>query len=323
MTETFYIVNKLLNLLVKKMKTFKELENDLFYMKMFDRQLIFSFDESALKANFLKRIMKDGSLIRYFPQMRTYLVSIPPTHPDYDITKFELMKDKIPYQEENGIIQIKLMPIQFTDQKFIERTKNSLIFPDIKEVLFYPEMVYYKKRFYALLHFKNSSSIEVSRRIIDLHNAYDDLMGPGIFSLEEIGDVKPITEFFRKYGVDLKNLFYMETRVNYSGTIPEKKEGKNYYVYWPFYDGKEYRILPLELITSLGKKYVPILKDFLNNIIARGLVPLYFEGSQFENFRLYKLITFNENLSFIIDLYNSLIDLGLDIEIVRFEAYED
>ncbi len=305
------------------MKTFKELENDLLYMKMFDRQLIFSFHESALKANFLKRIMKDGSLLRYFPQMRTYLISIPSTHPEYDIIKFELNKEKIPYKEENGIIQIKLMPIHFTDQKFIERIKNSSIFPDIGDVLFYPQMVYYKKRFYALLHFKDSSSSEVSKRIIDLHNAYDNLIGPGTFSIEEIDDVKPITEFFRKYGIDLKNLFYMETRVNYSGTIPEKKENKNYYVYWPFYDGKEYRIMPLELITSLGKKYVPVLKNFLNNVIARGLIPLYFEGSKFENFRIYKLISYNENLPFIIDLYNDLIDLGLDIEIVRLEKCDE
>ncbi len=305
------------------MKTFKELENDLLYMKMFDKQLIYSFDESVMGAQFLSHIMKDGSIIRYFPPIGTHLISIPSTHPDYDIIKFELNKNKISYQEENGIIEIKLRPMHFTDQKLIERTKNSPILPDIKDVLFYPQMVYYKKRFYALLHFKKSSSTQVSKRIIDLHNAYDDLVGPGIYSIEEIGGVKPITEFFGKYGVDLKNLFYMETRVNYSGAIPEKKDGKKYYVYYPFYDGKEYRIMPLELITSFGRKYVPVLKDFLNNIIARGLVPLYFEGSQFENFRLYKLITFNETLPFIIDLYNSVIDLDLDVEIVRFEAYED
>jgi len=305
------------------MKTLKELENDLLYMKMFDRQLIFSFHESAIKANFLKHILKDGFMLRYFPRMRTHLISIPSTHPEYDIIKFELMKEKIPYQEENGIIQIKLMPIHFTDQKFIEKTENSTIFPDIRDVLLYPQMVYYKKRFYALLHFKSSSSLEVSKRIIDLQSAYDNLIGPGTFSIEEIDNVKPITEFFRKYGVDLKNLFYMETRVNYSGTIPEKKDGKDYYVYWPFYDGSEYRIMPLELITSFGKKYVTVLKNFLNNIIAGGLIPVYFEGSQFENFRLYKLITFSDTLPFIIDLYNSLIDLGLNIEIVRFEAHED
>jgi len=305
------------------MKTLKELENDLLYMKMFDRQLIFSFHESAIKGNFLKRIMKDGYLLRYFPKMRTHLISIPSTHPEYDIIKFELIKEKIPYQEENGIIQIKLMPIHFTDQKFIERMKNSSIFPDIRDVLLYPQMVYYKKRFYALLHFKSSSSLEVSKRIIDLQSAYDNLIGPGTFSIEEIGDIKPITEFFRKYGVDLKNLFYMETRVNYSGTIPEGKDGKNYYVYWPFYDGNEYRIMPLELITSLGKKYVTVLKNYLNNIIARGLIPLYFEGSQFENFRIYKLISSNENLPFIIDLYNDLIDLGMDIEIVSVKKYEE
>ncbi len=305
------------------MKTFIELENNFLYKKMFDRQLIYSFDESVMGVQFLSHIMKDGSIIRYFPPINTHLISIPSTHPDYDIIKFELNKNKISYQEENGIIEIKLRPIHFTDQKLIERTKNSPILPDIKDVLFYPQMVYYKKRFYALLHFKKSSSTQVSKRIIDLHNAYDDLVGPGIYSIEEIGDIKPITEFFRKYGVDLKNLVYMETIVNYSGAIPEKKEGKKYYVYYPFYDGKEYRILPLELITSLEKKYVPILNDFLNNIIARGLFPLYFEGSQFENFRLYKLITFKEILSFIIDLYNRLIDLGLDLEIVGFEAYED
>ncbi len=277
-------------------------------------------DESAFKAEFLHNIIKDGTVLRYLPPMGTLLFSVPSSYADYELIKFELNRNKISYEEKNSTLQITLKPLNFTDQKLFERTKEYAILPFIENVIFYPGFVYYKKRLYAILHYKSSSSLEVSKRIISLQNAYDDLIGPGIFSIEEIGEVKPLSDFFLRYGVDLKNSFYMEIKVNFAGPVPEK-ENKEYYISWPYYDGKDYKILPLEIMTYAQEKHVPPIQDFVKKFIASGLPVLYLEGSQLENYRIYKLINFRELLPFYIELFTKLIDLGLDLEIVRYVNY--
>ncbi len=298
------------------MNSIQEYEKDLLYMKMFDRQLIFSMDESTLKAQFLRNVIKGGTVLRYLPCLGEVSLSIPKTHSDYEIIEFSLKKEKIRYEKIDDILQITLQPIHFIDQKFIEKSGHCTL-PHIENVMFYPGMVYYKKRFYAILHYKSSSSLEVSKRIISLQNAYDDIMGPGIFSIEEIGDVKPLSEFFLKYGVDLSNSFYMEIKANFAGPVPEK-ENKEYYVYWPYFDGKDYKILPFEIMMYGGEKYAPPTQDFVKKFIASGLPVLYLEGSQQENYRIYKLIDFKHLLPFYMELFKKLIDLGLDLEIVKY-----
>jgi len=289
-------------------------------MKMFDRQLIFSVDQSVFKAQFLHDVIKDGTVLRYLPPLGTLLFSVPSSHPDYELIKFELYRNKIPYEEKDNTLQITLKPLNFTDQKLFEKTKEHVILPYIENVMFYPAMVYYKKKLYAILHYKSSSSLKVSKRIIGLQNAYDDIIGPGIFSIEEIGEVKPLSEFFLRYGVDLSNSFYMERKINFVGPVPEK-ENKEYYTYWPYFDGKDYKILPYEIMTYTQEKYVQPFQDFVKKSIARGLPVLYFEGSQLENYRIYKTINFKHLLPFDIELFKKLIDLGLDIEIVRYVEY--
>ncbi len=303
------------------MNSYQEYEKDLLYMKMFDRQLIFSTDECAFNAQFLHNIIKDGTVLRYLPPLGTLLFSVPSSHPDYELVKFELNRNKIPYEEKNNTLQIKLKPLNFTDQKLFERTKEHVILPYIENVMFYPAMVYYKKRLYAILHYKSSSSFEVSKRIISLQNAYDDIIGPGIFSIEEIGEVKPLSEFFLRYGVDLSNSFYMEIKGNFVGPVPEK-ENKEYYISWPYFDGKDYKILTFEIMTYMQEKYVQPFQDFVKKFISSGLPVLYFEGSQLENYRIYKLINFKDLLPFYMDLFRKLIDLGLDLEIVSYVEYQ-
>ncbi len=303
------------------MNSYQEHENDLLYKKMFDRQLIFSMDDSAFKAELLHNIIKDGTVLRYLPSIGTLLFSVPSSHIDYELIKFELNKNKISYEEKNSTLQITLKPLNFTDQKLLERTKEYAILPFIENVMFYPGMVYYKKRLYAILHYKNSSSFEVSKRIIGLQNAYDDLIGHGIFSIEEISEIKPLSEFFLRYGVDLKNSFYMEIKANFVGPVPEK-ENKEYYISWPYYDGKDYKILPFEIMTYMQEKYVPPFLDFVKRFIASGLPVLYFEGSQLENYRIYKLINFKDLLPYYMEVFRKLIDLGLDLEIVRYVEYQ-
>ncbi len=288
---------------------------------MFDRQLIFSMDERALKAQVLRNVIKDGTVLRYLPSLGEILLSIPKTDPNYEIIEFSLKKDKIRYEKIDDTLQITLQPIHFIDQKFLGKIETSPILPHIENVMFYPSMVYYKKRFYAILQYKSSSSLEVSKRIISLQNAYDDLIGPGIFSIEEIGEVKPLSEFFLRYGVDLSNSFYMEIKVNFAGPVPEK-ENREYYVFWPYFDGKDYKILPSEIITYTQEKYVQPLLDFNKKVIAAGLPLIYLEGSQLENYRIYKLINFRDLLPFYMDLFRKLIDLGLDLEIVRYVEYQ-
>ncbi len=69
-------------------------------MKMFDRQLIFSMDESVFKAQFLHNIIKDGTVLRYLPIPGEVQLSIPKTHSDYELIEFTLKKDKIFYEKK-------------------------------------------------------------------------------------------------------------------------------------------------------------------------------------------------------------------------------
>ncbi len=144
----------------------------------------------------------------------------------------------------------------------------------------------------------------------------------GLFKIEEISSNKTISYFLSKYNVNFENLFYMEIIAEYVGEVPEMKENESFLIFWPFNDRVDLKIVPFELMVEIGEKGRKPLYDFGSKLLGSGLPIIYFEGSQFENYRKYVIINVRQRMELYYELFNSLNENGYKIKINRLEKIE-
>ncbi len=293
-------------------------ETDLLNLKMFDKQMIFSMDENVFSAQYFHRVISDGTIMRYVPSTGILFLTVPKTNEYYSSLKYDLMKGNISFKEKEDMIHIKLRLLSYDKEKSEKLNIVESKIPKIPGVLFYPSVVYFDHRLYFLIQYNSSSSKDLTKYILNINKIFSEV-SDGLFKIEEITLTKPISYFLSKYDVNFENLFYMEIIADYVGEIPKMKENENYLIHWPFNDRGDLKIVPFELMVEIGEKGREALYNFGSKLLGSGLPIIYFEGSQFENFRKYVLINIRQRMEIYYELFNSLIESGYKIKIDRFE----
>ncbi len=302
------------------MMTVKLGEENLLYQKMFDKQIIFSMDESVFSAQYFHKIFSDGTIMRYVPKAGTLFIAVPKTNEYYSTIKYDLMKNNIPFNENEILIQIKLKAFNFNKEKREKLKEIEREITNIPNVLFYPSVIYNNQRLYFLIHYNSSSSKDLIKNILKMNEIFLDYSANS-FIIEEISQIKPLSYFLSKYNVNFDDLFYMELIAEYSGEIPEVKD-QSYLYFWPYNDRGELKIVPFELMVYFGESALKPIYDFGSKLIGAGLPIIYFEGSQLENYRKYIIINVRQRMEIYYELFNSLIEEGYKIKIERLEKIE-
>ncbi len=294
-----------------------DFEKNALNLKVFQDQMIFSMDVNSFNAPFLSKILKDGNVLRYIPENGSLYLTVLKSNENYVPLKYELTSRNFDFKEDSEKLKLEIKFLHNIDERFENLIKNSKSLLNIKDTLVFPMSIFYKKRFYFLVQYSDKKN--VTKRIVDLNNAYRNIVGENSFRIEEISEVKSVSYYLKKYNVNMDDLFLMEYTVEYDGPIPSIKSES---VKWPFLDGNELKLVGVEAIRYFGDVSQNAYSEFLKNLYESALTVIYLDGKRDKGKRVYHSINFKETLPIHLKFFNDLIKIGINVDINHYVTYK-
>jgi len=186
----------------------KDIENTI--SQIFNREVVFSIDASKLLPEIYNLI--EGLLIYEDHFEKKYLVPIHENDLKYPELRIKIDKHNISFSKVGKLTWLSINELHFMPQKFKEYLNKSKRLDEIDETIFYPTGPIYGGRLYHLVHYNYSSSQQVSDRLMDLFNFYNNEFGEDTFRIEQIrSGIRDPIEFIKKYSPS-SELIYMKIK---------------------------------------------------------------------------------------------------------------
>jgi len=283
--------------------------------RVFKKQAIVSIPISILGEE-LKGIIKNGIL--YFDYAtNSYYYSVFKTDPNYYEIVQKLIQLKGKTFELESTIWLEI-PIASRNPKLSEKLPAKKL-SEIEECVFYPSGIVKDGRIYYLIQYTEKAEREFTELIIKYLNAFNEILGPGAFVLEEISEVTDSLEFLKKLDVSLKL-----TEVIFSASYPEDfiALGKNLSM---DPENAELIIVENEKLTTFNvKSFLSSdneIRNFLKGPVSEMLnkfnFPIYLEIECKNGKCILKFLYERERLNGLYQTLSWLIDKGIDIILER------
>ncbi len=284
--------------------------------RVFKKQAIVSIPIVILGEE-LKGIIKNGIL--YFDYaINSYYYSVFKTDPNYYEIVQKLIQLKGKTFELESTIWLEIPIASRIYSKLGEMLPTKKLF-EIEECVFYPSGIVKNGRIYHLIQYTEKAEKEFTELLIKYINAFNEILGPGAFVLEEISEATDFLEFLKKLDVNL-NL----TEVVFSASYPEDfiALGKNLSM---DPENAELIIIENEKLTTFNVKSFlssdneirNFLKGPVSEMLNRFNFPMYLEIECKNGKCILKFLYERERVNGLYKILYWLIDMGIDIILER------
>ena len=173
----------------------KEKGKEYLNTEFFKRQAIFSVDISRAYPEYTG--IMDSGIAYYDSKYKRYYYSIMKGESKYSDQKIRLRKRESIMREDENILWISFDNVIYSNDSIRNMAEGKTL-SDMDNVILYPISIVREGRLYHLCQYNESSSNEVSKRIIELSAAYNRNLGRHSFTIHEINDSEEISEFISR-----------------------------------------------------------------------------------------------------------------------------